>query len=272
MRSGYNALRRNRSIGTAKQGHGQNNALTIPFVCHADRIWYENLGPHRIVNRTVGLLDLAFVVEKTREDCIHACTVADVCHLLSLVPPADLESLQTFVFRQPTRKQWSISPAWGRIAYSADLGLTGKKVRRQGPAIFLEAVNSTKVWKWGKDLDPEDALEIERLRSDGHVVEDTGKRLLFRSSQESVRVTQLYRTLLHEIGHWVDWLEKVERPAANSSAPYDVLSDRYFARPDQERERFAHRYADTMRESLVAANLIPFDSIIYGEELAESSV
>jgi hypothetical protein len=261
MRSTYNPLRRNRNIGTAKRGHGQKNAFTIPLVCHADRIWWENLGRHRIVNCKVGALDLVFIIEDTREDCVHACTVEDVCHILSMVPSADLVMLETFVFRQPTRKQWLVSPAWGRLAYSADLGLAGKKVRRQGPAVLLEAVNPTKVWKWDRDIGPLDALELERLRNDGHVIEDTGKRLAFHSSEISIRTTQLYRTLLHEIGHWVDWLKKVEQPAANQSAPYDVLADRYFARPSQEREQFAHRYASEIRKRLTKAKLIPFNSI-----------
>jgi hypothetical protein len=95
----------------------------------------------------------------------------------------------------------------------------------------------------------------------GHVVEDTGKSLLFHSSQEAIRATQLYRTLLHEIGHWVDWLLKVEQPAAKQSVPYEVLSDRYFARPFQEREQFAHRYASAMRERLMKAKRIPFTSV-----------
>ena len=266
MRSTYNSLRRNRNIGTAKQGHGQKNAFTIPLVCHAERIWWENLGQHRIVNRNVGPFDLSFVIEKTRQDCVHACTVEDVCRVLSLVSPSDLVSLKTFVFRQPTRKQWQVSPAWGRLAYSADLGLMGKRVRRQGPAILLEAVNPEKAWSWGRDLGPLDALEVERLRNDGHVVENNGKRLLFHSSRASIRATQLYRTLLHEIGHWVDWLEKVERPAENQSIPYEVLADRYFARPVQERERFAHRYASTMRKQLAGAKLIPFSTIPDSDE------
>jgi hypothetical protein len=261
MRSTYNPLRRNRNIGTAKQGHGQNNAFTIPLVCHADRIWWENLGQHRVVNRNVGSLDLAFIIEDTREECIHSCTVEDVCNLLSLVPAADLMSLETVVFRQPTRKQWRVCPAWGRLAYSADLGLARKKVRRQGPAIFLEAVNPAEVWRWDRDLGPLDVLEVERLRNDGHVVEDTGKRLLFHSNQESIRATQLYRTLLHEIGHWVDWRMKVEQPAAKQSVPYEALADQFFARPVQEREQFAHRYASEMRERLMRSKRIPFSSI-----------
>jgi hypothetical protein len=141
---------------------------------------------------------------------------------------------------------------------SAELGQSGKKVRRTGPAIFLEAVNPVAVWKWERNLSPADSLEIERLRTDGHSVEDTGKRFLFRSSLESVRATQLYRTLLHEIGHWVDWLEKVARPTETSPGLYDVLSDRYFARAPQERELFAHRYATELRKRLTSEKRIPF--------------
>lgn len=126
---------------------------------------------------------------------------------------------------------------------------------------MLEAMNPTKVWKWDRDIGPLDALALERLRNDGHVLEDTGKGLVFHSSQASIRTTQLYRTLLHEIGHWVDWLKKVEQPVANQSVPYDVLADRYFARTFQEREQFAHRYASEIRKRLMRAKLIPFSSI-----------
>jgi hypothetical protein len=261
MKSGYNPVRRNRNIGTAKQGHGRTNALTIPLVCNAERIWWENLGPHTVVKRSAGSHEITFLVEQTREDCVHACTVDDICHLLSLVPESDLESLDTVVMRQSTRKQSLVNPAWGRLAYSAEFGQPGRKTTHSGPALFLEATNPTRVWKWSRKLCPEDSLELERLRNDGHCVEDTGKRFVFQSSLESIRATQLYRTLLHEVGHWVDWLEKVVRPAADDSDLYPVLSDRYFARPEQDRELFAHRYADALRKRLIVEGLIPFQKM-----------
>ncbi len=76
---------------------------------------------------------------------------------------------------------------------------------------------------------------------------------------ESARHTLLYRTMLHEIGHWVDWKEKVEIPA-DHGGDWLALSDAYFARPDSEREAFAHRYADTMAKQLTAAGKIPFSA------------
>jgi hypothetical protein len=258
MKGGYNPVRRNRNIGTAKQGHGRTNAMRIPSVCHEERTWWENLGPHIVLQKSAACREITFFVEHTREDCVHACTVDDICHVISLVPESDLNSLNTVVLRQSTRKQWLLNPAWGRLAYSAELGRPGRKASRSGPAVFLEAVNPAAVWKWGKDLCIADSLEVERLQADGHRVEDTGKHLLFHSSSESVRATQLYRTLLHEIGHWVDWLEKVARPAGDDSAVYDTLSDRYFARPEKERESFAHRYADVLRKRLTAEGRIPF--------------
>lgn len=232
--------------------------MRIPSLCHEERVWWENLGPHTLLRQSAGSREITFLVEQTRGDCVHACTVDDICHVLSLIPSSDLEFLDIVVLRQSSRKQWLLNPAWGRLAYSAELGQPGRKVRRSGPAVFLEAVNPAAVWKWGKDLSPTDSLEVERLERDGHVVEDSGKRLLFHSSLESVRATQLYRTLLHEIGHWVDWLEKVVRPAGESSTFFDVLSSRYFGRPEPERELFAHQYAETLRKRLTAEGRIPF--------------
>lgn len=270
MKSGYNPVRRNRNIGTAKQGHGRMNAMTIPLVCNAERIWWENLGPHTVMGRRVGSHEITFLIEHTREDCVHACTVDDICHILSFVPASDLESLDTVVMRQSTRKQALVNPAWGRLAYSAEFGQPGHKATHTGPALFLEATNPTRVWKWSRKLCPEDSLELERLRNDGHRVEDTGKRFVFQSSLESVRATQLYRTLLHEVGHWVDWLEKVVRPAGGDLGIYDALSERYFARPDQERELFAHQYANILRKRLTTEGRIPFQRISADESMFRS--
>lgn len=185
-KNGYNPVRRNRNIGTAKQGVGRNNAMRIPSVCHEERIWWENLGPHTLLERSAGSRTLAFLVERTREDCEHACSVDDICQILSLVPAEDIESLDTIILRQPTRK-----------------------------------------------------------------------RFLFHSNLESVRATQLYRTLLHEVGHWVHWLRMVARPAEKSGL-HDVLAHRFFAQPQKERELFAHQYADALRKRLIAEGRIPF--------------
>jgi hypothetical protein len=105
MRNGYNPTRRNRNIGTAKQGRGQNNRLTIPSICHDERIWWGQLGKSREVRRSVAGRELLFIVEETRTDSLHACTVDDICQLLGNVAAEDWEGLGIFVLRQPTRNR-----------------------------------------------------------------------------------------------------------------------------------------------------------------------
>ncbi len=264
VKAGYNAVRRNRNIGTARQRHGRSNAMKIPcFRNHEKdylryyREWWEILDQYTIVKRNINHGEFTFFIEQTHDGYRHACTIDDICDVLALVPAWDLTSLRTIVLRQPTRKQRLLEPAWGRLAYSANLGRPARKPSHLGPAIFLDAVNSDRRWWWSKNLDPFDSREIERLKADGHVMEDTGRVLLFRSTLESVRATQLYRTLLHEIGHWVDWEQKVERPSrAKDGAAYEIYLERYFARPEQERETFAHRYAELLRRRLQAEGLI----------------
>jgi hypothetical protein len=260
MRSGFNPTRRNRNIGTAKQGHGRDNRLVIPEICGAERKWGEQLRPHLLVWRIVCGREVAFVVEETLADFVHACTVDDICRVLAHLPAEDWDSLDTFVLRQSTRKQRVLRPAWGRLFYSADLGLPGRKAVRVGPAVMLEAMPHKDTVDWSSSLTPDDAAELERLRADGHEVVREGSRYRISTTPDSVRSTQLYRTLLHEVGHWVDYLEKVERPVT-AGGDYAELSAAYFARPKEEREAFAHRYADARRARLVLTHAIPFDPI-----------
>jgi hypothetical protein len=144
MRSGYNPTRRNRNIGTSKQGHGQNNKLTIPAICHDERSWWGQLGEHKLVNRSVAGRDLLFIVEATRDDCLHACTIDDICHLLSFVPLEDWELLETFVLRQSTHKQEIKNPSWGRLVYSASIGRPAQSSIASGPALFLRPRSRTR--------------------------------------------------------------------------------------------------------------------------------
>ena len=100
------------------------------------------------------------------------------------------------------------------------------------------------------------------LRMEGWtVITRVGSKYIIQTDEKSTRNTQLYRTIIHEVGHWVDYLEKVERPEANGVESYAVLNDRYFSRPRQEREAFAHRYADELGDKLKKFGLIPFDRI-----------
>lgn len=260
MSSPHNATRRNRNIGTSKQGHGADNRMVVPRLSGERQGCVARIGSHEKVHRDVNGRIVTFIVEQTNGGCRHACTVDDLAYLLSHITPADWAGLTTFVFRQPTRKARTLNPVWGRLYYEADLALSGTNAVLNGPTLFLEAVEAGSIMKWSTSLDRDDSEELDRLRSDGHAVSRTGRHYLITTSLESVRATQLYRTMLHEIGHWFDWLTKVETPAARGQDIGDLI-DLYFARPHSEREGFAHRYADTLRHSLSDNGLIPFDRI-----------
>lgn len=257
----FNPSRRNRNIGTVRQGHGQNNRLVIPEPVRARLTWKERLGAHRHLAADVNGKAVQFFVEETNGGCIHACSVEDVVRLLSTIPGSDWPGLDIVVLRQPTRKQRIVDPAWGRLLYFAELGRAGRAPTASGPAILLEAVDLSAKLEWPTSLQPDMAEELDRLRSDGHGVARIGRRYMLSLSKESVRATQLYRTLPHEIGHWADWLEKVETPCARGG-DYDALSDAYFARPRAEREAYAHRYADDLRRRLQHEGAIPFSQIV----------
>ena len=219
--------------------------------------WLEQISDHRVEDRVVANRTVRFVIEKNSLNCIHPCSVADVVRMLESLPQSDWAGLDTFVFRQPTRKQLILSPVWGRLLYYAKIStLTGRPIAK-GPSIFLDAIDPDKTMTWRTSLDPDDTQELQRLAEDGHEVRREGRKYHIAVSASSARATQLYRTLLHEIGHWFDWLSKVEEPFSRG-AEWEDLEERYFARPKSEREAFAHRYADTQRASLKAKGCILF--------------
>jgi hypothetical protein len=264
MRPGFNPTRRNRNIGTSKQGHGQDNRLKIPAICHDERRWWEQLGEHSISKRSIGDKEIVFVVERTRSECIHSCSVEDVCRILQLLPTNDWDGIGAFLFRQSTRKQSLLRPVWGRLAYAANFGRPGEPDVYSGPAIILEAVDTRKPFTWSKSLGPQDQAEFDRLRTDGHVLQDKGSHFQISSDKAAMRATQLYRTVPHEIGHWVDFVNRVEKRSESDLDKYDELLDRYFARPKDEVEGFAHRYADSMMSRLANLGFVPFDQIDSG--------
>ncbi|UZK66129.1 hypothetical protein [Sphingomonas sp. M1-B02] len=256
MRTGFSPTRRNRNIGTAKQGHGQDNRLVIPLAReHFSPL--ELVGRHRREERTIHGQSIKFIIEEVGIGSYHPCTVGDVARMLELLPLSDWVGIKTIVFRQPTRKQAILNPAWGRLRYWGELSMR-RRVLATGPMIFLDAVHAHTSVGWSSSLGPEDQAELDRLRDDGHVIERVGRRFKVHVTPHSARNTQLYRTLLHEVGHWFDWLGKVEEPVARGE-DFDVMIERYFARPGSERESFAHRYADEKHEQLFSLGLIPFD-------------
>ncbi len=169
MNTGRNNTRRNRNIGTAKQGHGQNNKFEIPTHDYPNGVvfHFEDLKNYRSVERVVNSYSITFLIEETRDDCVHACTIDDIAHVLQNVPVTDLEGISLFVLRQPKRKEEIINPAWGRYVQYAVIG------EFSGSAIFIEAVELSEPMRWSKSLSPDLQAELERLKNDGHSVTTT---------------------------------------------------------------------------------------------------
>lgn len=195
----------------------------------------------------------SFVVERTRPDAMHACTVDDLVQMLESIDPAHLVGLDLFVLRQPTRKEETLAPVWGGLRYYLEIG------RHAGGALLLNAISDQTRIRFDRRMTPDQSAELDRLRTDGADITETNRSFDLTFDPVVARRVQLYRTLLHEIGHWVDYLTKVELPSDLPDGDWAELWDRYWQRPHREREAFAHRYADETGLALVAADKIPFD-------------
>lgn len=230
--------RRNRNIGTARQGHGRDNLHVVPS--SSDQPFHQVLNKPVRFSRTVAGGEIRFAVERPIRGFFHHCTVEDIVRLLAVVPPADWEEIRSIVLRQPTRRQNLLRPVWGRVVFGRqDLDWAGS-------AIHLDAQNPTEKIRWPISLHPETRLEIRRMAADGHQVVRDRRYWNIRPNSSSIRNTQLYHTLLHEIGHFRDrrrWSD----------------SERYFRRCWRERETRAARYATTINTELRRNGLIPFD-------------
>ncbi len=192
-------------------------------------------------SRTIRERTIGFFVEPPTRDCCYACTVEDVARLLSDVPLDDWAGISAVVFRQPTRKQDLLRPVWGRLVFDTqESGITGS-------AIQLDAQDPRQEIRWSPSLGPDHQKELSALVADGHRVLRSCRWWSIRPTLDSIRATQLYRTLLHEIGHHVDWCRATPKL--------------YFRRPLDERERSAHRYAMTLRMELERRATVPFERI-----------
>ncbi len=255
MKPGYDARRRNRNIGTEKSGHGQDNRLTIPWRWEESRIYYEVLTDPVVIKRKIGGRDITFLVEPTRKDCCHCCTIDDLVKMLTSIPAEAQTHVDRYILRQPTRKQSILSPVWGRFVYWADLG------KYEGPALIIEAQEPGMMTPRSRSLSLADQEELARLREDGHEVIETKRAFEVTQSRDSSRATQLYRTLPHEIGHNAHYIEDVEN-RISATRSRDELARVYFAKPSAEREAYAHRFADNQRQRLTKSGVIPFDRTV----------
>lgn len=233
-----NPIRRNRNIGTAKQGFKKQNRFDIPcYYLRESKIYWEKLTDYKKIERQINGWDFTFIVEKTKKDYFHACTIEDLEMILQHIPSAYYQDLRTIILRQPKRTETVFSSVWGRLVFYYEFESTSF------PAIILEAVKSENKLRWSRKLDVDTQKELERLRNDGFEFIETKRNYEIDLTLENVRNTQLYRTLLHEIGHYVQYCEDEEK--------FDQL-------PTAEKEIFAHNFADKLKLELEQKNLIPF--------------
>jgi hypothetical protein len=251
-RPGWDARRRNKNIGTAKSGHGQDNQMKIPASLKSQQLYYENLENPVSIIRRIGDHKITILVEPVREGFIHACTPDDIMQILSLIPPRHIEFINLVVLRQPKHKEHLLCPVWGRLQYWSNIR------QYAGVAIHLEAQPIEATFRWSKSLCLDNQKELERLAHDGHHVVSDRRHYAIHTSLESTRNTQLYWTLPHEVGHYVDYFKSVRK---------DEDRDAYWNKPSDEKEVFAHRYADQFCEKARKASNIPFERILNEEQI-----
>ncbi|HFA51094.1 MAG TPA: hypothetical protein ENJ95_18940 [Bacteroidetes bacterium] len=254
----FNPTRRNRNIGTAKQGYGQENKMVIPWPAIAMKSFYERLTEYRVEYRTINGNRFEFIIEKTRKNSEHACTVEDLSELIRHIRPEDYGRLNLIILRQPKRKEEILSSVWGRLIYSYQY----KNDFR--PAIILEAIDYSNKLKWPKNLSPEGQKELNRLKNDGHNLKEEKRFHVAEYKLDNVRNTQLYRTLPHEFGHYRHYLEIVGEIEDNEDEEYEEFEKRenlYFKIPTADKERYAHRFADNLELMLRKCGAIPFERI-----------
>jgi hypothetical protein len=262
QRSGWDARRRNKNIGTAKSGRGQDNRMSIPERWIGVR-WikfHEKLNSPIALQRSINGHEITFLVEPVLPGFLHACTPDDIARILELLPQNHIEGIDLIVLRQPKRKERILSPVWGRLLYWTEIQ------QYSGVAIHIEAQAVDDTLYWGKSLDPDDSQELERLEEDGHQVIAEARLYVIQMTAESIRATQLYRTLPHEVGHYVDYL---------LSTNEEGDSDLFWSKPSKDKEDFAHRYAREFVEREKKAGNIPFqrkldESTLLAEGLSAS--
>jgi hypothetical protein len=265
MQRPRNPVRRSRNIGTPKQGHGQNNELVIPNPSADHRVYVERLrNPREYAFSAHGSNRVALVEEPAR-GWGYGCTVLDIAKLVSLLPPADVDGLDLFLFRQPTAKQRILESVWGRFLYYAEPG------KYHGSAICFEAQQLVPL-KWSRSVTPELKRELLRLESDGHRIVASKRSFEIHMTPESLRNTTLFRTALHEIGHYVDWQESVLRVASTSDRDAEAASRAFRSKTSSMKEDFAHRYAATIAAKLRSLGQLPFTSQWEDREMASSGV
>lgn len=167
-----------------------------------------------------------FLVECLKRHFAYLCTIDEVAEVLRAVPSDDLEGLDLFVFRQPGGGAEYRKCCWGAYAEAYPYRDAVK------PAVLLDAVDDSAQMVAVMPLNRANGQIVECLREEGHRVADVGDRYIVTSTKESVRRTQLYRTVFHLVRHHVDYFRGI--------------------RDELDRENRANKYAREMKRKWLA--------------------
>lgn len=286
-----NNVKRNRNIGTIKQGHGKNNFMRIP-----ERIskgaFYEDLKNYYVVNYSFLGANIKFVIEKTSNDSFYSLTPQDIIKVLSNISYRFVSDIRLIIFRNPTRKQRLIMPVWGRLIYYFEFE---NKIQ---PAIIFESIKLPSQIKRNKKMSIQEQKEFDFLKNDGYSFRESKREFVTEVNLDLARNTQLYRTLLHEVGHYYDYFSTVIEPLRqldhkillleckiydmhenkdsdlelyvkkwqslkmNYESEKDSLEKSFNSKSNFEKEEFANTFASEQTRILRSRNIIPFDKII----------
>ena len=265
---GWNPTRRNRNIGTENSGYKEQSVYLVPERYNNWRPFYEDLKDYVVVSRRVQGTELRFLIEPTRGEHIHVCTPDDVARMLNLLPGHCIkgpEPLRGVIMRQPTHKQSNLAGVWGRMCYYTEIGPV------KGAVMHIDAAVPWWYRSFSRKMSLEAQGEFERSRRLMSEPELHGRSHRFEMGFLNLRRWLLYHTLLHEIGHWMDYRHRVLVPGMDGGDA-DQLWERYAQRPVAEREAFAHRFSDEWRDELVHRGEIPFEHQFDGERLEADGV
>ncbi|MEM8689014.1 MAG: hypothetical protein AAGF81_16905 [Pseudomonadota bacterium] len=259
MRDVWRPERRNRNIGTSSSGFSKANDMRIPHSWKDKHghysFFFERLDADYKQELNLKGNRLRILYERPRDGFTYGCSPADVIKMLTSIVNHTPSLPNIVAFRQPTRKQQQLKPVWGRFVYFAEFG------KIQGTAIILEAQELGATLKWPKRMSLADQAEYERLVSDGHSFEELKRHYKCSLTEHTVRNTVLYRTLLHELGHLVQYHQEVLMRPMALDQDQDVARELYFSKPSSEREVFAHAFASELYQTLESSGHVPFQSL-----------
>jgi hypothetical protein len=195
----YNPIRRNRNIGTKKAGF-KSQSVFKDAPCQGHH-FLKSEKRKEIIHGT----PVTFYIDTPRIGYVHSCSVEDVVGILNQLPKEDVEGIEHIQFKQSSRKQNNFSPAWGRLYYHVP--------PKWHPLLVVEAQPCPLVIKTDLSLDSFWQAEVEFLKECCEVYKLEKRHHRFVFGIPHIRKVQLFRTVPHEIGHWVDYkLGLDERP------------------------------------------------------------